>query len=471
MIATKVMRGIRRASRLGLAAAVVFASVLGGTAAYGQTIGTPNVTGDQLIFIYDARTQRVAFLNVANPSDETIFLDVALYDAGLTEELAGQTISLGAAANTVIDPTSFAGGGANGSAGLAVVTPVVAMDNLTPVVPPEPIVGGFTLANLQLSSGFGQNPFARFAVDGSGSRASSGTMVDGANVAYERFDPGILTIPVYFNPADLAPPENDGNRVLLAAFADDYDGAFGISPVSTNASVTFLNNAGERIVDGNRVSVNGVLLSSLQDVAGGADIDGASGKVFFEIDANGGSVFGLFSQSIGTFAAGQRMPPATLVPVGVEPGQGPQPTPGPTPIVPPPPTPGGEGCSTVAITLEFDGGAVPDLSGVVVRLAYPSAATLPGTLSEDAVLAAVTNDTSPSSGLFNVSDQDENPASAFVNIGLVAIPGPIPPGAYATATFACSGAAASDFSCTVAEASNLSGSDVSSQVGCSISVS
>lgn len=467
MIVTMVMRGVRRASGVAALAALSLAAVFGVPTADGQTIGTPDVSGDQLIFLYDARTDRVAFLSVANPSDDTIFLDVALYNADLSAEIAGQTVSLEGAANIVIDPTSFAGGGANGNAGLAVITPVISMDDLTPIVPPERIVGGFTLANLQLSSGFGQNPFARLAVDGSGSPAAAGTTVNGTTVAYERFDPGILTIPVYFDPATLAPPENDGNRVLLAAFADDYDGAYGLSAVSTSAAVTFLNSSGERIVSANSVPISGVLLSNLQSVAGGADIDGASGKVFFEVSANGGNVFGLFSQSIGTFAAGQRMPAAEEVPMGVEPTMVPTPTPTPTggPIEPPP-----TGACAATITLEFDGNAVPDLSGILVELRYPAGATLPGSRGEDAVLGAVSNLTGVSGGLFNVSDQDDDAANAFVNIGLVAIPGPIPPGPFAVATFNPCSATASDFSCVIESASNLLGTDVSGQIGCTIAL-
>lgn len=319
-------------NRVRLLCALVAGVTLGAATAVAQpTLGTPSVSGDQLIFFYDARTDRTSFLSVANVSDDTISIDVALYSGDLATEVAGATLSLGGAANTVIDPSAFGGGGAAGTAGLAVVTPVVSSDNLTPVVPPQPIVGGFTFANLQLSSGFGQNPFARAAVSaGSGARAAPGTQVDGVGVVYERFDPGILNIPVYFDPATLAPPANDGNRILIAAFADQYDGAFSIAPVSTQATVTFFDNRGVRIAE-NAVSINGVLFSNLQSAAGAASIDGSSGKAFFEVNAQGGNVFGLFSQSIGTFAAGQRMPAVAAVPVGMDP---PAPTPAPTPNVP-----------------------------------------------------------------------------------------------------------------------------------------
>ena len=69
----------------------------------------------------------------------------------------------------------------------------------------------------------------------------------------------------------------------------------------------------------NSISIDGVLFSDLQSASGGAAIEGSSGKVFFAVNAQGGNVFGLFSQSIGTFAAGQRMPAVEEVPVGVDP--------------------------------------------------------------------------------------------------------------------------------------------------------
>lgn len=283
--------------------------------ANAQTLGQPDVSGDQLIFLYDARSPRVPFLSIANPSDETIFLDVAFFNADLSSRVASMVIELGGAANTVIDPTSFAGGGANGNAGLAVVTPVVANDNLQPVVPPERITGGFTLANLNLESGFGQNPFARLAVNGSGTPQSPGTAVDGSSVFYERFAPNVLMIPVYFDPATLSPPEDDGNRVLLAAFNDSYSASgFNVGSLSTSASAAYFDNEGVRIVDAT-VAINGVLLSDLQSIAG-TGISGSSGKVFFDVDAGNGNIFGLFSQSVGTFAAAQRLPAVSSVPAG-----------------------------------------------------------------------------------------------------------------------------------------------------------
>ena len=83
--------------------------------------------------------------------------------------------------NVVIDPTSssIAGGAVNGNAGLAVVTPITSATDAHPIVPPEPLTGGYTLANLQLTAAFGENPYGRLAVGGNGQRATAGAAVDG----------------------------------------------------------------------------------------------------------------------------------------------------------------------------------------------------------------------------------------------------------------------------------------------------
>ena len=315
MQATKVARR----SPAWLATTMVALTAFGfvGTAS-AQTLGQPDVTGDQLIFLYDARQGRVPFLNVSNPSDADVIIQVLLYNADLSAVVEGSTLTLGGATNLVIDPTSFGGGGANGQAGLAIITPVTAADNLQPIVPPQPLTGGFTLANSALMSGFGQNPFGRRAVNGSGAMQAPGTPVDGASVFYERFAPDVLMVPAYFNPSQLGPPENDGNRVLLAAFMDNYaPSGFGVSAMSTSAAASFFSNAGVRIAT-NSNDFTGVLLSNLQAVAGGANIDGQSGKVFLQVTPGNGNIFGLYSQSIGTFAAAQRMPAVASVPSGAD---------------------------------------------------------------------------------------------------------------------------------------------------------
>jgi hypothetical protein len=290
----------------------------GGKAQAQATIEVPDVRGDQLVFFYDARTNRTPFLSVTNPSSTTVNLEVAFYPASLANRLGQFVVTVPAAGNVVIDPTSAAGGVAAGNAGLAVVTPVASASSTQAVVPPEPLIGNFTLANTALGAAFGENALGRLAVDGSGSRADAGEPVDGASVKYQRFTPPVLMVPAYFNPTMLAPPANDGNRVIVAAFADRYGSRFDVAPAAAGESLaaSFFDSAGQ-LVGQATVPVNGVLLSDLQQIAGGSTLD-SSGKVFFDPSAIGAdeNVFGIFSQSLATFASGQRMPAVDAVPVG-----------------------------------------------------------------------------------------------------------------------------------------------------------
>lgn len=460
---------MRIARLLALVGAVLLGSPGGPSA---QTIGVPDVSGDQLLFVYDARTSRVPFLTVANPSDDTVFIDVAFYSQSLDARLGGGVIELGSAANRIIDPTSDFGGVANGNAGLAVFTAVVSASDLTPVVPGEPIVGGFTLANTQLGSGFGENPFGRLAVTGSGARATPGATVDGSSVSYERIAPEILVVPVYFNPQTLAPPDNDGNRVVLVTFDDQYGTPFEIVGRSDTASARFFDGSGFPVAT-TTTAVDGVLLSNLQTIAGGADVLTGSGKVFFDVDAGDGNYFGLFSQSLGTFASGQRMPEAFAIPIGTT-ATPPTPTPTGTGTTPTPTATNGTGgstCNGQAILTTNVSFEATGISGVDVEIAYPTTVSIPGCCNNPEVLARVENVTGISDGIFGVADNDDpNVGPVNLSIGLVSLAAPIPGGPFSRITFECTpGAtiAASDFACG-AEVSDAAGNLFTGQ--CSVAL-
>src|SRR5262245_61357089 len=247
------------ASRVA-AAALLAVLFLGARAASAQpTIRIPEVSGDQLIFFYDNRTDRTSFLSFSNPSSRPVLVEVAFYSDTLAQRLGQELLTLEAASNVVVDPTSAAGGVAAGKAGLAVVTPIVSPDVRLPIVPPEPLVGSFTVANTTLGAAFGENPFGRFAVNPSGELAPPDDLVDGATVLYQRFAPEILMAPVYFNPQTLAPASDDGNRIILVAFNDRYGQTFDIEPLSETFRVSFFDNAGELVAQ-DSVPVNGILL-------------------------------------------------------------------------------------------------------------------------------------------------------------------------------------------------------------------
>lgn len=270
-----------------------------------DTARAAGITGDQLLFFYDGRSGRVTFFGVSNPStDSDVTVDVVFYPASLEGRLGRLRTTLPPLGHTVIDPTTAAEGVAIGNTGLAVVTPVGANGN--PVVPDEPLVGTSTLANVPLDSAFGENPIGRSATTSDGGRPSPGTIVDGASAFYERLRPSTLLVPVFFNPAELGPADQDGNRVVLIAFTDRYGDEFDVGPHRDTVEATFFDASGSSMAE-TSVAVQGVRTTHLQEIAGPTELS-ASGKVFFEVDAGAGNVAGIFSQSLGPFGAGQRMP-------------------------------------------------------------------------------------------------------------------------------------------------------------------
>ncbi|MEK7649609.1 MAG: MopE-related protein [Patescibacteria group bacterium] len=317
-----------------------------GTAAQ-SSINVPDVTGDQLVMFYDARSSRVPFMTISNPALERVVLRADFYNIDLTFVIASETIVLEGGSNVVIDPTGVDGGIVNGNAGLAVITPTRSETDIQPVVPPAPLMGNWTLANLDLASAFGENIFGRLAVRQSGERASAWSTVDGDAVRYQRIDPHAVVIPAHYNPQDLGPVEFDGNRVVIAVFRDVYDGGFRLAPQFERFEASFIERFGYQVAK-TQINVDGVLMSDLVSLAG-AQLR-SSGKVFFRrLDrASGGNAFGVFSQSLGTFGAGGRMiavenvpdfsqapaPTGTPTPEPTD-----RPTPRPTPTFTPRPTP------------------------------------------------------------------------------------------------------------------------------------
>ena len=462
--------GVR--SRVLVGAAALLATVgLAAQAGAQATVPVPGTSGDQLIYFYDARTDRVPFLTVANPAATPVVIEVAFYPANLSSRLGESVFTLPGGGNIVIDPTSssVAGGAAAGNAGLAVVTPIASASDSQAVVPPQPLVGGYTLANLQLAAAFGENPYGRLAVGSNGNRATAGAEVDGNAVKYQRFTPTVLMVPTYFNPQDLAPPAQDGNRVIVAAFNDSYGAEFNVTALSDDAAALFCDNEGFEAAVGS-AAVNGVLVSSLQEIAGSATLN-ASGKLFLDVNAGNGNVLGIFAQSLGTFAAGQRMPSVASVP------DCPQRTsPTPTPTATPRPTNGGGGSSatctggrvslTVSVSFDNLGGSL-NVAGVTPAVRYPGAVSIPGLGSDPTVTERVMNLTGVS-GLFQVGDDDAN---STVSVGLVSLSQSIPAGQFARIQFDCTDVQtiqSSQFTCTP-DVSDIDGGQVPAT--CSLSVS
>src|SRR5262249_7995257 len=107
----RVATGVGAALASRVAAATLFAVIqLAAQKASAQsTIRTPDVTGDQLIFFYDNRTDRTSFLSFTNPSSRPVMVEIAFYPETLAQRLGQEVVTLDAASNVVVDPTSAAG--------------------------------------------------------------------------------------------------------------------------------------------------------------------------------------------------------------------------------------------------------------------------------------------------------------------------------------------------------------------------
>lgn len=287
-----------------------------------------NTYGDQLIYFYDARPDRTTFLTVGNPGATDVLTEMVFYSQSLVR-LTEQVVTLPAFGSTVLDPGQTQG--VAGTAGLVVITPITSDADHTPIVPPRPLVGGFSIVNLILGAGTGGNPFGRLALSQTGAdlerRAAPGAAVNGVNVRYQNiavstFDDGrsSLTFPVYFNPNTLAPPGVDGNRLFFASFSDQYfatigpGGAprFNIVPDPVDTQATFYSSSGGTPLLVTTLTVGGVTLETLQGISGNFQFpSGGRLEIAYPLAGltNNDNFFGMASQSLGTFAIGQRLVP------------------------------------------------------------------------------------------------------------------------------------------------------------------
>jgi hypothetical protein len=278
-------------------------------------ITTPITSGDQLIFFYDATAGHVPFLVVSNISPSDVTLDVGWYSQDLTQRIATQTLPVPVGGNVVLDGSMVVG--VSGHAGLTVVTPV---DNSGRPIVPQPfngtlpsdasgsLVGGFTLADLSTGGAFGSNPIGRLAVTSDGSHAAAGSIVDGTTVFYQNFAANTLVAPFYFNPSSGVPV---ASSVVLVAFKDQYS-ASGFNIVQGTLSLDYgLVDASGNQLHVSDIAVTGVTLTTIQALAGDVPLQ-SSGKVVFRNSTvllpAGTNVFGVMSQSLGTFGVGQVMP-------------------------------------------------------------------------------------------------------------------------------------------------------------------
>ncbi len=294
-----------------------------------------NTYGDQLIYFYDLRPDRTTFLTVGNTSASDVVLEIVFYSQSL-QRITEQVVVLPAFGARVVDPGQSQG--VAGTAGLVVMTPITSEVDNTPIVPPRPLVGGFSIVNQTLGAGTGGNPFGRLALNRTGAdletRGEPGATVDGLTVVYQNalpaspcLDPLVpacgrssLTFPVYFDPNTLSPADQDGNRLFFASFSDQYaapvgpKGAlrFNIIPDPVETQATFYNASGGAPLLTTVLTVSGVRFETLQGLAGETPFT-SSGRLEITYPfaglSNSDNFFGMASQSLGTFAIGQRLVP------------------------------------------------------------------------------------------------------------------------------------------------------------------
>jgi hypothetical protein len=124
------------------------------------------------------------------------------------------------------------------------------------------------------------------------------------------------------------------------------------------------------------------------------------------------------------------------------------------------------------VTTSYQAQLPPDfVAGVTVQVGYDGTRLeIPGTGNQSTVNARVTN-LSGASGLFQAGDQDTDPETASINVGLISTGSAIAPGAFARIVFDCADGATApvsgDFDCTP-DVSSLLGNTL--EASCSIVV-
>jgi len=108
----------------------------------------------------------------------------------------------------------------------------------------------------------------------------------------------------------------------------------------------------------------------------------------------------------------------------------------------------------VTVALDYDVNAIPELAGLVLDLNYPASVALPGSGSDDSVVARVT-DVSGANGFAVIEDRDTNSDGQDDQLHTAYVTsGNIPPGNFEQVLFDCvSGSipASTDFSCVVSD--------------------
>jgi hypothetical protein len=270
-------------------------------------IDRPRARGDQLVFYYDTRDGFTSFLNVANEGEAELDVKLTFYGP-LLDSPFDLVINVAARGSRTLDLSSLRSSGLPAQAGVAFAT---AISESARTVTSGALAGNFTIANLATLSAWGAPAAARLAfqlVDGgSPVRPPSGTTIDGQSVILEQFSPAAVDLAVYYDPAQLEPPESGGNQVIAAAFDDVVSTNYSAVARSATWALAAYRNDGQAIASSSR-SLSGVQVLDLESLVG-ADVDGSAGRLGFTLEsASAPNRLVFFQESLGTFATGYRLP-------------------------------------------------------------------------------------------------------------------------------------------------------------------
>jgi hypothetical protein len=266
----------------------------------------PDGRGDQLVFYYDARDGFTTFLNLHNPGDSPLTLNLVAYGPDFGEPFT-DPITLGAGSTRTIDIAELRGRGLPAQVGVAFVT---AVDGSGRSVVTRSLAGNFTVANLATNSAWGGPAAARVAVQlGSGGVGTPqlGAIIDGTSVLLRAIRPDRVDLAVYYDPDTLAAPEQGGNQIIFVSFNDVPGQTFAAEATVTRWSIAARRNDGQAVTPP-ELDVLGVQVEHLESVLG-SQAKGAAGSVLFSAGASGAyNRLVFFTESLGTFATGYLLP-------------------------------------------------------------------------------------------------------------------------------------------------------------------
>jgi hypothetical protein len=274
--------------------------------AAGLFTTVPDGRGDQLVFYYDARDGFTTFLNLHNPGDTALNLNLAAYGPDFGEPL-DEPITLAPGSTRTIDIAQLRAKGLPAQVGVAFVT---AIDGSGRSIVTRSLAGNFTVANLATNSAWGGPAAARVAVQlGTGGVGTPqlGAIIDGTSVLFRAIRPDRVNLAVYYDPDTLASPAQGGNQLIFVSFNDVPGATFDAEAVVTRWSIGARRNDGQAITPP-ELDVLGVQVEHLESVLG-AEAKGAAGSVLFSAGASGAyNRLVFFTESLGTFATGYLLP-------------------------------------------------------------------------------------------------------------------------------------------------------------------